>query len=393
MARPPLLLLVLIPLAGCGSPPAPTTPAAAGPRPLWVFEASRPGSVVAAPVVTDSAVYLAAVHMQGLRRQGAVYALDPTTGKARWGFDRDGDMLATASTPLVAGGRVLFGEGMHGDKSCRLHCIDTTGRLLWTAPASDHIEGGPAEAGGLIVFPSGNDGLYAVDAATGAERWHFAADLHIDATPTVANGRVYVGSGISRRFKDLRVVCLELATGNPLWRSPVAVPAWGSPLVHGGRVYVGLGNGRLDVPAESPAGGMACFDAMTGGEVFTFHTSDAVFGKPVTAGGHIVFGCRDGHVYWLTLDGKPAFKLAVGGPVIGGPAADGNRVYAVTVPGRIVCLDAAAGTEVWRHELARKGAEPLVFSPPCVVGGRLYVAAEMKVGERGLVALYCYSVD
>jgi outer membrane protein assembly factor BamB len=245
----------------------------------------------------------------------------------------------------------------------------------------------------LVVFPAGNDGLYAVEAATGKERWHFASDLHIDSTPAVADGRVYVGSGVSRRFKTLRVICIEAATGNPVWQSPVSVPAWGSPLAHGGRVYVGLGNGRLDTPAEAPAGGLACFDAMTGKELWTFRTGDAVFGKPVAVGDRVVFGCRDGHVYGLRFDGTEAFKVAAGGPVIGGPAADGNRVYAVTMTGRVVCLDATTGGEVWRHELARKGAEPAVLSPPAVRAGRLYVAAEMKTGERGLVSLYCFGVE
>src|SRR5262245_47776432 len=78
-------------------PPAPD-----GPRLVWVFEAPLPGSVVATPCVTAEAVFLAAAHARGFHQGGAVYALDPSTGKAKWAFDRDARMLPTASSPLVA---------------------------------------------------------------------------------------------------------------------------------------------------------------------------------------------------------------------------------------------------------------------------------------------------
>src|SRR5947209_832371 len=92
---------------GCSPKPAPPPPEPTGPHRVWTFEAPEPGSVVAGPVVTPDAVFLAAAHARGFRQHGAVYALDPATGKPKWVFDADGDMLPTASPPLVAGGRVV----------------------------------------------------------------------------------------------------------------------------------------------------------------------------------------------------------------------------------------------------------------------------------------------
>src|SRR5262245_37424662 len=240
-------------------PPSPTSPPpAAGPRLVWTFEAPRPGLVVGAPFVTADAVFLAVCHTRGLEMRGAVYALDPATGKMKWVYDRGGAMLPTASTPLCDGERLFVGEGLHNSGVCQFHCIDArTGHEKWTFPTGDHIEGGPAVGDGLVIFPAGNDGLYALDAETGALRWNFRAELHIDSTPFVVGGRVYAGSGTSRRFPGLQVVCLDLRSGNPIWRAPVKLPAWGSPVVAGGRVFVGLGNGRLHQaaePPESPAG-------------------------------------------------------------------------------------------------------------------------------------------
>jgi outer membrane protein assembly factor BamB len=369
------------------------TPAASGPRLVWAFEAPQPGFVVGAPVVTPEAIYLAAGHPRGFHYRGAVYALDPADGKAIWVYDRDGEMLHTASTPLVAEGRLYVGEGLHNNFACRLHCLDVrTGKADWSFPTSDHIEGGPTLADGLVIFPAGNDGLYALDAATGKEKWNFRADLHIDSTPFVVGGRVYVGSGPSRRFESLQVVCLEVGTGKPVWRTPVKLPAWGSPVVAGDGVFVGLGNGRLTEAHTSPAGGLACFDAKSGAELWTFPVPDAVFGRPAVVGERVVFGCRDGNLYGLTFDGKEAFRVALGGPVMAPSAVDDDRVYAVAVSGRIVCVDAADGREVWRYELKERGGEPKCYSGPSIAGRRLFVAGELLAGQSGVVCLHCFEL-
>jgi len=381
--------------SGC-RPSPPSSPAPPEPRPAWVFEAPRPGTVLAPPAVAADAVYLAVSHPRGLDSAGAVYCLDPASGKSRWAFDRDGKMLPTASAPLVAGGRLFVGEGMHGHADCRLQCLDAkTGRPLWDRRVGDHVEGGPVAAGDRVLFSAGNDGLYAVDAATGAVAWQFTADLHIDSTPAVVGGRAFLGSGKSRRYSNYQAVCLDVANGGPIWHTPVALPAWGNPIVADGRVYIGLGNGRLTEsapPPDRPAGALACLDAATGRLLWTFPAGDAVFGRPAVAGGNIIFGSRDGNVYGVGPDGREVFRLPMGGPVVAGIETADGRVYAASVAGRLVCLDPVTGREQWRHELGRPGAEPHVFASPVVVGGRFYVAAEITTGQTGIVTLFCFEL-
>jgi len=375
--------------------PPPTPP---GPRLLWSFEAPRPGSVIAAPLIAPDGVYLAAVHAQGFRVTGAVYALNPATGKPRWVFDRDGEMLPTASSPVFAGGRLIFGEGMHANFSCKLYALDPgTGKQVWAFDTGDHIEGGPATDGTTVYFPAGNDGVYAVDVASGRRRWNFREDVHIDSSPAIVNGRAYVGSGTSRRYKTTQVICLDAATGGPVWRAPVPLPAWATPLAEGGQVYAGLGNGRLTEgarPPEVPAGALVCLDAASGAMLWTFPVGDAVFTRPVAARGAVVFGSRDGHLYGLSEDGRERFRLSTGGPIISSPAIDRGFVYAVTVTGRIVCINILTGQEIWRRELPQPGAVPQVFAPVRVVGDRLFVAAEMQPpgSSIGIVSLLCFEL-
>lgn len=363
------------------------------PRLIWTFEAPKPGFVVAAPVLSPSAIFLSTGHTSGFHSRGTVYAIDPVTGKTKWVFDRGGEMLPTASTPLFSGDRLFVGEGLHNNFACSFQCLDSrTGSINWSFPTGDHIEGGPALADGSIVFPAGNDGLYSLLANTGKQNWNFSAGLHIDSTPWIENGRVLVGSGPSRRFNVLQVICLESKTGKSIWRTPVKLPAWGSPTVAKDRVFVGLGNGRLTMaaqPPETPAGGLACFDVNSGTELWNHPVDDAVFCRPAVLGDRVVFGSRDGNVYGLNLEGREIYRIPMGGPVMASPSAGGGFVYCVSVPGRLVCIDPEDGREIWRHELSQRGTPAEVYSSPCVSASRLYVAGEMKVGQAGYICLYC----
>ena len=86
-----------------------------------------------------------------------------------------------------------------------------------------------AAAGGMVFFGSSSeDKLYALDAGTGRIRWEFFTGGPVRLAPTVAGGRVYVGSD------DGKVYCLNAADGRVAW-SFSAAPT--------GRKL--LGNGRM----------------------------------------------------------------------------------------------------------------------------------------------------
>jgi outer membrane protein assembly factor BamB len=70
-----------------------------------------------------------------------------------------------------------------------------------------------ALAGNAVFFGSAVDhGVHALDAQTGQRRWTFFADGPVRLAPTVAGGRVYVGSD------DGLVYCIGAADGRLAWR-------------------------------------------------------------------------------------------------------------------------------------------------------------------------------
>jgi outer membrane protein assembly factor BamB len=60
---------------------------------------------------------------------------------------------------------------------------------------------------GTVFFGAGDGRVYAVNAATGKEKWHAQAEGRVRASPAVDASRVYVGSA------DGRVYAFDRATG------------------------------------------------------------------------------------------------------------------------------------------------------------------------------------
>ena len=103
-----------------------------------------------------------------------------------------------------------------------------------------------AVSGDMAVFTATDGYVYAIDAATGADRWTFDAKTPFFAGPAIAAGVVYAA--------DLKGVvhALQLFDGKVVWTFDVcgdpavasAAMVFGSPVIHGGEIF--LGTNRID---------------------------------------------------------------------------------------------------------------------------------------------------
>ena len=84
-------------------------------------------------------------------------------------------------------------------------------------------------ANGLLYFgSSADDKIYCLDAASGKERWVFFTEGPVRLAPTIADGRVFVGSD------DGNAYCLDAVTGKLIWKSRLGPKDYRIP-----------GNGRI----------------------------------------------------------------------------------------------------------------------------------------------------
>jgi outer membrane protein assembly factor BamB len=373
------------------------------------FEAEDRGEFSASPAVTPERIFIAGMHGSGLRNWGVVYAIDPASGGKLWQFDDDGDLKPVFCSPCVAEGKVFIGEGLHTDKTCRLFCLDAaTGKKLWEFATESHTESTPCVGDGKVFFGAGDDGLYALDIHTGEKLWQYPVG-HIDSNPTFHSGRVYAGSGLSRKNDRKMIFCLDANTGKEVWTHATEYSAYGSPLVTRKHLYCGTGNGNYSVDKPPIAGTVVCLDAATGQQVWERPLPNSVVAKPANDRKNVYVGCRDGSCYALDRKtGEVRWERKMGSPVLAAPAVklssesgSGQAVYVASENGLIASLSPATGEPFWQFDLAKHSRLPnvQVMSSPAVSVSRegsverrrVYFGAKLSgaVGIGSSARLYC----
>jgi outer membrane protein assembly factor BamB len=181
------------------------------------------------------------------------------------------------------------------------------------------------------------------------------------SSPAVENGRVYIIGQYA--------YCLDARTGDVIWSTSIRTAGNASPTLANGYVYIGysrIGWGRLD-----------CLDAETGNTVWSF-SCGAVISTPSIAYGKVYFGTCDDNMYCLNaLTGALIWSYHAGGwEIRSSPAVASGRVYFTddnldNINGKIFCLDADTGQPIWTHITGCIGG----VSSPAIAYDTMYVAA------------------
>jgi len=76
-----------------------------------------------------------------------------------------------------------------------------------------------------VYVGSGDNKVYAFNANNGTQKWAFATNNEIYASPAVANGFVYIGSN------DGKMYCLDATSGTKKWEFATGDQIYATPLV------------------------------------------------------------------------------------------------------------------------------------------------------------------
>lgn len=251
------------------------------PAVAWVFADGRtnfPVTFWSSPLVRAGRLYVGGGVVSPFGTRGDIYCLDVTrtgpAGRPAVAWKHKVNRLVFSS-PALAGGVLVCGEGTHTDTQTRLYALqadadDPQGRRIWHFPVEGTLEASPTIAGGKVYVGTGDD-FYCLDLRTGKPLWQ-AVVVDVLSSPAVAGGVVYVGSGRSEQAKDpsrrlqgRRLVALDADTGRVRWSKPLRY-ACSSPITHAdGRVVAGSGKGTfVAARGGGAAGQVVCHDAATG---------------------------------------------------------------------------------------------------------------------------------
>jgi len=148
--------------------------------------------------------------------------------RAAWQRSFAPEMIYPAVQAVIAGGRVFVGT-----KAGRMRALDMrTGEVLWMWEGAGPILHTAAVDGGRVFFASvtgvSPDGqtaipgaIYALEAATGALQWSFAAPKGFTAAPLAAERRVFIGG------RNGVFYAMDEQAGKPAWTFDA-----GAPILH-----------------------------------------------------------------------------------------------------------------------------------------------------------------
>ena len=286
---------------------------------------------------------------QGVEHSGVVPGPFNLPLEKRWEFATGGAI--NMSSPAVAGGTAYIGS-----QDGKLYAVDiATGRQKWAFNAGGRIESSPAVAQGAVYFGAHNGKVYAVDAVRGDKLWEFATGDNVESSPTVIDGVVYIGSD------DRRLYALDAATGRQKWAFQGERRFFSSPAVVAGMVFVGSDDSKL-----------YALDVPTGAKRWEFLTGWGVGSSPTVARGTVYVGSLDNKVYALDAQtGVKRLEFATGGVVLSSPAVLGAAVYVGSLDGKVYALDGTNGQRLWAFQTGGS-----VTSSPAVVPGVVFIGSD-----------------
>lgn len=267
-----------------------------------------------------------------------------------WRVDID---ALESSSPVVAGGVVYVGA------QDGLHALDAaTGHSKWVGDTHGYVGGTPAvdAVNGLVYAGSSDNNLYAFDIA-GHGEWSALTHGRILSSPAVAGGIVYVGSD------DKELHAFNAADGNEAWPGfPTGDILRSSPTVADGVVYIGSEDKKI-----------YALNANTGDRVWTQTLGSLIGGSaPTVADGVVYVGSSDGTLYALNAaSGAPIWAVQTGNFIWSSPAVVGDVVYVGSEDKSVYAFDAGTGLQLWQAP-----TDDIVASSPAVANGVVYVESE-----------------
>lgn len=340
------------------------------------WRARTGGRLTVQPAVAGGVVYAPS-------QDGRVYAFDAAGGTALDGWPVD------LGSPVGSAPAVVDGTLYVGDDDGRLHAIDaTSGETQWRFGTGGRVETPPVVVEGTVYVSSTGGGVYAVEADQGAdgvtERWSFETDDQrtMNTGPAVATvdtgdgpeRLVYVGTDSSNERNG---AVFAINEGDQEWAFPALGPVTSTPAVADGWVYVCSG-----VEGDPTQGRLYRINAGSGEIQGELDTGGQVVGSPAVTEETVYVGSRGSELYAFDVEsGTEQWTFRTNRPIVASPAVVDGTVYVLDRSETAYALD-TDGRRRWSYDTG--GSQ---FAAPAVADGTVYVPSVDSTEESTLYAL------
>lgn len=296
-----------------------------------------------------------------------ITAFDKFNGQIRW--------KTSIKNGSEAGAAIINDRLFLGGSDGLFYSLNAnTGEVIWTFPTQLEIISEPLVDSGVVYFLTGNNSMYALDAATGKQVWLYtrqdSSNISIrgGAKPTLRNGTLYVGfsdgflvallsqNGAikwekqlnkNKKFKDLdsnpiieneylyvmgfddKVYCLRAATGDQVWKFDQG--GYGQGFIVGDRYYFASTEEKF-----------VALNKMTGEVIWTVAIKEGIATSAAAYKGMIIFGESQGKLNFVdSTNGKIMKTYDPGRGLMSQPVVDekNNRLYFISNEANLYSLE------------------------------------------------------
>ena len=173
---------------------------ASGGELVWDQPFETGGGIASTPLVVGGTVYVGSF-------DGNFYAVNASTGEEEWVFAEAADWFWTIAAYYDG---IIYACSLDH----HVYAIDAgSGEPAWPNPVDigDEIKSSPVIVGDVLVVASEEGRIYALDLASGAEKWHFDLEVKVLSPLLASEGKVYLNA------QDNRLYTFDGATGQPGW--------------------------------------------------------------------------------------------------------------------------------------------------------------------------------
>ncbi|MCP3957064.1 MAG: PQQ-binding-like beta-propeller repeat protein [bacterium] len=361
-------------------------------------ESTPEAGEVLAEHVTGGQVWSSPVHHEGVvfigSDDGALWALDVRSLEPRWKIHTGGRVRSTVAVAARASGATVVADTvLFSSDDGHLRAVALSGEERWrfdlggrsvarilphTRPphAYDYLSSSPVVHDGVVYIGSAGGHLYAVDVASGRQRWRFRTEAPIRSTPVVNGGSVFFTGW------DHHVYAVTAEEGKEIWRFDTGGIVQASPVLGDGRLYVGSRNPKV-----------FALDRRDGSKIWEYVHEDGSWAEStgVYDDGTVYMGSSDA-LKLLAFDaatGKVRWSYRTGGWSWATPVVADNAVYigaisahpyyfeGITLERGLHAVDRRTGTRLW--SVATRALPGFVtggvFSRPLVLDDRVIFGA------------------